>query len=186
MGQGQPILLVHGYLFNSCIWYFQKKWLQKLLQRPIYTIDLGNPFLSIEEYVQKVKQSIEKIGTDLVLIGHSMGGLINILAANEHNLVRDVITIATPLEGTPIAYFGWGKNAQEMRPQSVLIQKVQNILETNSKIRVFHIAAQCDEIVLPGISAKGKKHPHYVIEDLGHLGVLYSKRVARKCSQFLR
>ncbi len=88
-GNGRPILLVHGYLHHAKVWGLQKKWLEALGAGPIYTINLGPPFQSIRTYAEKVSQKAQAIAqetgrNDLILIGHSMGGIISLMVAREH------------------------------------------------------------------------------------------------------
>lgn len=83
---------------------------------PIYTIDLGSPFLSIEEYAEKVKEKAKQIAhetghTKLALIGHSMGGLVSAYYAIHlapEGSIRSVITLGSPMQGTKVAFFGVG------------------------------------------------------------------------------
>ena len=75
-----PILLIHGYLNSNLVWLYFGKQLKNRGFGPIYTINLGWPFGSIENYAQKVALKVEKIKEEtgkakVILVGHSMGGL---------------------------------------------------------------------------------------------------------------
>lgn len=193
-GKGQPILLIHGYMHFGGVWLFQKRWLEALGLGPIYTISLGHPFRSIALYAEKVKKKAEAIAQetgrqDLMLIGHSMGGLVASYYATRlasPGSVTDVVTIASPLAGTPMAWIGLGPNAREMRPRSLWIQELQKAIEETSAIRFYHIATHSDALVIPGISAVLEKNPHFVFEDLGHTSLLYSRRVSQKIAHWVK
>lgn len=189
---GCPILLVHGYLNDSRVWRYFIRNLTGL--GPVYTIDLGHPFKSIKEYAEKVKAKaleIEKATgrKELILIGHSMGGLVSAWYAMrlaEPGKVTHVITIASPLSGTPVARIAIGPNGREMERNSALIQELQQAIAQNDQIHFYHIASQSDLLVVPGISALlGKSDRHLIIEDLGHASMLYSKRVCDQISEWL-
>lgn len=192
-GEGRPILLIHGYLNHSSVWFLFKRRLKQLKGGPIYTINLGHPFRSIRTYAAKIKAKAEEIAgetgrKDLILIGHSMGGLVASYYAAliaDPNTVTDVITIGTPLHGTPVARMGLGPNAREMAPNSTLLQEMREAMKQRKEIRFHHLATKSDQLVIPGISAVIPENNHFVFEDLGHASLLYSNRVAGKIAQWL-
>jgi triacylglycerol lipase len=182
----QPILLIHGLYHNSSAWIEFKNRLNVNGLQNVFTINLGNTFGSIDEHVEKVKSMVDHISQltgrkDITLIGHSMGGLVaSKFALNaEETEVTDIVTIGSPLGGTCIAkYVGIGKSVKEMRTGSDFIKDLSQKIANQTRINFFHIAATTDELV-PSWSAlpensKGKK---LLIPNLGHVGILYSKRV---------
>jgi triacylglycerol lipase len=189
--KGRPILLVAGYLNDRSAWNFQRKHL-KCLGR-VYTIDLGHPFRSIHHYAEKIhekaKEIVKETGrTDLILIGHSMGGLVSSWYATHFatpGTVTDLITIASPLSGTKIARIGVGPNAKEMRPDSSFIRDLKKKMADETKIRFYHLATRTDQLVIPGESAYVKGNDHFIFEDLGHASMLYSLRVTQKIKERL-
>jgi triacylglycerol lipase len=193
-GKGKPILLVHGYLNHSKVWTLQKRRLEKLGYGPIYTIYLTHPFRSIRSYAEQVKAKAEWIAEqtgrkDLTLIGHSMGGLVSLLYATKlaaPNTVTDLITIASPLKGTPMARIGFGANAREMEPNSPLTQELQEAMRQNKQIRIHHIATKTDQIVIPGATAAMTENQHLVLDDIGHASLLYSSRVTDQINQWIK
>ncbi len=191
---GRPILLVHGYGHHGSVWVLQKRWLKKTGLGPIYIIHLGAPFHSIEYYAHKVEAKVQQIQKqtkrdDLILIGHSMGGLVSLwyaLAMAKPNTVTDVITLGTPLQGTPIAHLGLGPNARQMKPHSPFLQQLSKLLHNNHQVQISHIATLSDQLVIPGHSAVITDNRHLIIEDLGHISLLFSKRVAKQLIQWIK
>lgn len=194
LGKGRPILLIHGYLNHGSVWTFFKKRLESSGLGPIYAIHLGHPFRSMQEYAQKVKVKAEAIAQqtgrkDLILIGHSMGGLVGSLYAISlapPQTVTDVITIGSPLAGTPMAHIALGPNGREMEPNSPLLQSLQTAIAKNPQIRFHHIATKCDQLVLPGHSAALANNNCFIYEDMGHASLLYSSRVTFKILEWLK
>lgn len=192
-GYGRPILLVHGYLNHGSVWRLTKKRLEALGVGPIYTVNLGHPFRSICKYAEKVKIKAEAIAketkrTDLIIIGHSMGGLVSCLYATKlapPHSVTDVITIASPFAGTPVARIALGANAREMEPNSALVKEITQAILENRAIRFHHIATKSDQLVIPGVSAVLPENPHFIYEDIGHASLLYSPRVTAKLHEWL-
>ncbi len=193
-GNGRPILLIHGYMNHSSVWFLFKKRLESFGFGPVYTMNLGHPFHSIEAYAEKVKEKARQIETetgrkDLILIGHSMGGLVSSFYAATRalpNTVTDVITLGSPLYGTPVAYIGIGPNAKEMRPTSEFLKTMREAMSKTKGVRFFHIATKSDQLVIPGKSAILPENEHFLFEDLGHASLLYSQRAAQQVAHWLQ
>jgi len=192
-GNGRPILMVHGYLNNNSVWRFQKRRLEALRVGPIYTIRLGNPFSSLWTHMDTMHTKVRAIAKetgrkDLILIGHSMGGLVSCLYAMqraEPKSVTDIITIGSPFLGTPVARFFPGANAREMEPGSSLLKEIVQGIERNQTTRFYHIGSKSDQLVIPGASAVLAQNPHMLYEDLGHASFTYSTRVTEKLYEWL-
>ncbi len=194
--QGRPILLIHGYLQNGSNWIFFKPMLTNRNFGPIYTIDLKPHFGSIQEHAELVKKKAEEIAaesgrSDLTLIGHSMGGLVSALYAAKFappNTVTDVITIGSPIAGTHAAIIALGSNGREMRRNSEFTKMLQDAMEENQAIRFFHIGSKRDQIIIPNTSAWTGKDPEkeFAVEDLGHMSLLFSSRIADKIGTWLK
>ncbi len=193
--EGRPILLVHGYLHDSSAWIFLKRELSKSGFGPIYTLNLAHPFLSIRDYGTQVAKKAEKIAEergrgDLVLIGHSMGGLVSSWYAATiapRNKALEVITIGSPLHGTYAAAIAIGPNGREMRRRSEFIQELQREIGRRSQVGFYHIASMADQLILPGSSGRMGRDPkkEYILDDIGHMTLLFSPRVAKKIKYWL-
>lgn len=193
--KGRPILLIHGYVQNGSNWIFFKPMLCNRNLGPVYTIDLKPHFGSILEHADLVKKKAEEIAresgrSDLILIGHSMGGLVSALYATKFaspNTVTDVITIGSPIGGTHAAIIALGSNGREMRRGSEFSKMLQELIAKNEQIRFFHIGSRRDQIILPASSAWTGNNPEreFTVEDLGHMSLLFSCRIADKIHDWL-
>ncbi len=189
-GKGRPILLVHGYLNAGAVWIFHRRFLAKRGLGPIYTIDLGSPLHSIRSYAQRVHEKAQEIAretgrADLTLIGHSMGGLVSYYYALKlaaRGSVHQVITIASPLQGTHAAKIGLGRCAREMEIGSDLIQEIGRAVEGRRDTTFYNIATRTDELVIPYSSSFLHSTPDHqrLFDDLGHASLLFSKRVSEQ------
>ncbi len=185
-GEGEPILLVHGYLHNASGWSYYLKRFQQERLGPVYTINLGHPFLPLKSYAKKVEQKALEIQKqtgrkDLTLIGHSMGGIVSALYATQMaplGKVTDLFTIGSPLKGTPLAnWLGIGPNAREMQPDSLLLREIRKgIEEKKEQIRFYHIGSDADQIV-PAESALLDSGDQFCVTHAGHLHLMTSKKV---------
>jgi pimeloyl-ACP methyl ester carboxylesterase len=194
--EGRPILLIHGYCNDGSAWTYLKHQLAKEKIGPIYTIDLGFPFRSIREYAMKVKKKADQIRletnrADLILLGHSMGGLVGSLYATDFapsETVTDVITICAPLKGTYMAKIAVGPNAKEMQYRSELTSQLHLKISNERFVRFYHIATNTDQLIIPSQSALLKNNPsrEFLFEDIGHASMLFSPRVSSLISHWLK
>jgi len=193
---GRPILLVNGYLSFGSTWQYIRSELVKNGFGPVYTMNIGSG-QSIERYAADVQQKAKEIQkhtgrNDLILIGHSKGGLVSSFFAAEHakasgTEVTDIITIGSPLAGTPVAYIGIGKDAHEMRLESEFHRKLRYQISRLHSIRFFHVASETDEIVPHTSALIGKvASQQLLLKDTGHLSLVFSSRVADQISHWLK
>lgn len=191
---GRPILMIHGYLHDPSAWVYLKRDLANAGFGPVYTLHLTHPFRSIRDYAEIVAKKAKEIAketgrTDLSLIGHSMGGLVSAwyaLKVAVPEKAMDVITIGSPLKGTCAANIAIGPNGREMRRGSDFIRELQKeIGQTDRKF--YHVASMADQLILPWLSALTGRHPEreYVLDDIGHMTLLLSPRVATQIKTWL-
>lgn len=115
-----PVLLVHGYGCNSGYWHSMSRALS-CAGIGHYGIDLEPMLASIDQFVPALHQRIKEICREtgherLVIVAHSMGGLVARAYLRDHGAGRiaKVITLGTPHRGTGLARFGAGQNVREM------------------------------------------------------------------------
>ncbi len=189
---GAPILLVHGYINTASVWVYIKRRLAKAKLGPIYTVNLKNPFGSIREHAETVAQKMNQIQketgrSDIAIIGHSMGGLVAAYYKTHFasDALSKLITIASPLKGTYMAYFGLGKNSRDMQINSPLILEMQKKYIDIENL--YNIGTQTDVLIVPYTSSLWNQDVkrQVVFEDLGHASLLFSPRVAAVLQLFL-
>ena len=148
---------------------------------------------SITFYANQLIQKIIKNKHDnIILMGHSMGGIVAAKAAeelkNKNIRVISVITICSPLKGTPriIAPFQLlAKSLNEMMPESKFLVELekkirQNEISSPHAINYLFISSSHDVIcpadvcVIPSTIFKS----HHV-ENEGHLSVMNSQQVVK-------
>lgn len=194
-GKGTPLLLIHGYLHPSSAWIHLMRMLEKAGFGPIYTLKLGYPFDSISEYAEKIEEKKKEIASetqrdDLILIGHSMGGLIAAFYAlrlDAKKNISKVITIGSPLKGTQVAKIGIGKCVLEMVPGSSFIKELAEEILKEKRVQFFHIGSKNDQLIIPYTSAFVLEDPSrtLLLEGVGHIGLLFSTKVAEKIAKNL-
>lgn len=190
-----PILLVHGYGQTKMDWLWFQYQLKRKNVGPVYTINLCPPFASIVDLAQLLKTTVQKIQqethqSNIILIGHSMGGLVSSYYAeflSEPGEVTAVITLGSPFQGTKLAALGYGKNAVEMAPHSPLLKEIAQRMQ-NSKIRYYYVASKIDNLIVPWQAAIASSNTHcqpLILDDHGHLKLLISPKVLSQVVEWI-
>lgn len=190
--EGRPILLVHGYLHNASGWIPFLKGLGEQKIGPVYTINLGHPFLPLSEYAKRVEEKAKKIREerkrdDLILIGHSMGGVVSSLYASKFapENTATVFTVGSPHAGSHVAsLLGVGPNGREMKPNAPILKEIQESLRTKN-IPFYQIGSEADLLVSAdsALTGLGKQ---LRLTDLGHVSLMSSEKVLNWIATELR
>jgi triacylglycerol lipase len=104
-----------------------------------------------------------------------MGGLVcrDYLAVAGGDKVAQLITLATPHQGSQLATLGLGDNAREMEPGSGWLQRFAAVplCVPGVSVRTSH-----DNFVLPQSRQRLDGMEDVELAALGHLSLLYSRR----------
>lgn len=190
-----PILLIHGSDFNETEWVVGRQFLKNYGSvfslnydgLVIHDPNKGPDDYAREEVRNKVLEIIRLTGhNQLIIIGHSMGGLIagdyaENYAHLDHVTIPKIITIATPWQGAPLAtYLSHSclanKRLAQMSPESDYLKDLTTRVlaaETSGDRLYFNIASTTDPAV-PGKHGIVTKDPSRIrlFTYLGHYGLV--------------
>jgi len=178
-----PVLLVHGYICNRRVWDNVADALRQA-GHPVLAVDLEPLFTSIDNYAVNIEQAASQLlattgATQLVLVGHSMGGLAIrawLRACGQARVAR-VITLGSPHQGTRIAKASVTTNGAQMIWHSDWLQALQTS-EPAAVRRLFHIAlSQQDNIVYPQCEQVLEGAAVTQFSGIGHLQMCLSPTV---------
>lgn len=191
-----PIVLIHGYVHNRSAFLL----MTRALRRAGFTYVHGlnyNPLrhdtatlaamLSLE-----VDRVLDATGEQTcMLVGHSMGGIVARLYAQEMagaGTVDTVVTLGAPHRGTYTAHLGLGPAAAELRPRSPLLRRLdESALPSSTRWIAYY--SDLDFMVTPAVNAK-LVHPalratNIRLRDTGHLALLLSGEALRSVIEHL-
>lgn len=188
-----PTLLIHGFLGSSNNWVYLRSRMRAAGYQNIFTSNLGNPLLSIEEYAERIDAKVQEImaltgRNDIRLVCHSMGGIVARHwryhhAQNIH--VPDIVTLGTPLDGTYLAYLTLGLSScgTQMFPESAYLKNQQDLASKDTETNYLHIGSSVDFVILPNRSAyhggaPASKTQAEVLDITGHVAYLFSDGAA--------
>ncbi len=171
------VVLVHGLLSNSGIWFVFARRLARRTDALIDSVDLGPAFQSINLAIPRLDARLHALeqleSARIVLIGHSMGGLVcrAWLQAHPKSAVTQLITLGTPHQGSMSALAFPLTNLREMRPNSPWLQA----LEPTCAVPTACVFSKHDNLVIPFESGCFKEAMPHELSGLGHLSLLFDR-----------
>lgn len=173
---GRAVVLIHGFMAAPPVFDPLRRRLASELGWA--SMAFGYPsYGSFEATAQRLGEALDRhvpASTELILVGHSLGGLLARWYVHElggAERVCRVVTISTPHLGTPVARlapFGLGA---AIRPGSAVVAR----LEGARGGPVLHAFAGAEDGTVPPESALGCHADfRHVIEAVGHNGILYA------------
>ena len=177
----RPVILLHGYGMNRMSFY----WLGRALARrglgPLVAMSYVT-LRSVRHSAQRLARFVERVceaegATEVDVVSHSLGGIVaryyaDMLGGNCR--VRRIITIGTPHQGTMSAHVAIDRAACDLRPKSALLAE---LAACEQPVCVTSIWSRADNVIVPPENAS-LGEGDVVFEDLGHMALLLSPRVA--------
>ncbi len=178
-----PVLLVHGYLCNRGLWWWMRRRL-RLRRFAVATINLEPPLADLDQLAAQLANRIDALleetgALKLVLITHSMGGLVSraYVRAKGATRLAGLLMLAAPMHGTLLARLSCGANARQMWPQSQWLYSLN--AQPLPPIPICNMWSRNDEILLPPDTSRVEGVREIVFDDMGHMAMVFSSRVIR-------
>jgi pimeloyl-ACP methyl ester carboxylesterase len=181
---GRPVVvLVHGYMCNAGVWAWFARYLIARGQS-VRTVTLEPLFARIEDYVAPLARVVDEAAGDggrVVLVGHSMGGLVCRAYARRVGGagIARIVTLGTPHHGSALAQMGHGADALDMSPNGEWLRGLSESEGGGQVAPMTSIYSVHDNFVAPQDSSVLAGATNIPVTGIGHLGLLMSARVAR-------
>lgn len=188
----RPIIVLHGYAQNRAI-FMPLAWaLQRAGLGPVYGFEywtLGRIAAGARQLGWFVDEVRERSGAaEVDLIGHSMGGIVAryyAAIAGGDAVVRNLVTIGSPHGGTAFSKIAIGHATRELVLGSQLCQRLA-AAPPLQHAKLTSIWSLHDALVPGALQPAIPGAEILMYEDLGHVAMLGSRRVAREIIQRLR
>tara|TARA_R110002096_G_scaffold299503_6_gene494241 strand:+ start:166393 stop:167205 length:813 start_codon:yes stop_codon:yes gene_type:complete len=184
----RPIIVVHGYAMNRACFQGLALRLAAAKLGPVYGFEywslgkVSSASQRLDEFIESVCQTHGCEQVDI--IGHSMGGLVGryyltLGRGRKLGRVANLITLGTPHGGSVFSGFGIGRAKVELAPRTPLFQRLSSAkLPENVGLTV--IWSRADVLVASHRQARWAGAEELVHDNLGHVSLLYSRRVAKQ------
>lgn len=181
----RPVILLHGYAMNRANFLPLAYRLSRANLGPIFGFEywtMGRVAAGARQlgwFVDEVRQATGAEQVDLV--GHSMGGVVGryyVTVAGGDGVVKHLVTLGSPHAGTDVSAIGIGHPAKELLLGSKLLRRL-SAAPPPKQTQVTTIWSHADALV-PGAHQKAIPGTEVILyDDLGHVALLASRRVAR-------
>jgi triacylglycerol esterase/lipase EstA (alpha/beta hydrolase family) len=182
----RPILLIHGVLVNDGVWVAFRRYLRRRGIAPIYTINYGPPLADIELFAEQLDRRIEAIrkatGAErLVLVSHSMGGLVARAYLRRFGGARvaRLITLGTPHHGSVLAYMFPGRDLVQMHPGNPWLHQLNGDEKAPPPAPIASIWSRHDSMVAPQASSVLGNAENIALNGVAHNALLADPEVRR-------
>lgn len=176
------IVFVHGFVCNRGFW---TPWLQEAERRghPFLAVNLEPVFGSIDAYAPLLDQAVQRMvaatGRPPLLVCHSMGGLAArawLRHAGDRARVSQVITIASPHQGTWLARFGRTANGRQMRMHGEWLRTLGTEERLDGQ-RFTCWYSNCDNVVFPPAAATLPGADNRLLPGAAHVDLAFRPEV---------
>jgi triacylglycerol esterase/lipase EstA (alpha/beta hydrolase family) len=200
----KTIILIHGLHMNSLSLHFMKKGLMKHTHLEVKSFNY-NSILFNASTIDKFHNFIEKIplNHEIVLIGHSMGGLVGRLYLTQYCPKRKIklITLGTPHYGSEVArviyktplkiFLGTsGKSGLldtipqwQAQYQTICIAGKKDI--GIAKLFAHYIKEPSDGTVFVKEALLDNAHEKVILDDIHHIQLIGHKRVIHELAKWI-
>jgi pimeloyl-ACP methyl ester carboxylesterase len=188
-----PVILVHGVLVNDGVWFGFRRRLLRAGVSGVYTVNYGPPHADIERYAGQLATKIAAVcgatgAQRVVLIGHSMGGLVSRAYLRRHGVsrVEQLITIGTPHHGSVLAWSFPGRCLAQMRPGNKWLVELNRSETSAPPVPTLSIWSRHDSMVIPQASSELAFAENAPLIGIGHNALLGDGEVMEFVVRHLR
>lgn len=187
-----PVILLHGLFQNrSCM-----LWIERYLHMAGFKSTLcinTPPWRDLETLTENLAKKIDELRIranvqKVILVGHSMGGIIARNYVQNRGgaaYVVGIVTLGTPHHGSKLAPFAISKNGKNLLPNSEFLSKF-NSVDWPEETKAISIYSRYDNIVLPAGSAKMTGAEVIELDGMGHNALLFHPRSLEAVSQAVK
>ena len=185
-----PVILIHGLYHNASAWIRFRGWLRRAGYKRFYAFNYTSLRPDFQEICGQLEQRIMETsrnfpGEGIVLVGHSMGGLLAKAYAARNDVsqgppVKALITLGTPYGGSKMVVFGIGHLAKSLACGGPLIRELE-AKQVSSEVPCIAFHSPVDNMVLPAESLKPPSGWREELTDpVCHVAMLYHGPTIRR------
>ena len=181
----RPVIVLHGYAMNRANFLPLAYRMSRAGLGPIVGFEywtLGRTAAAAKQLGWFVEHVQAMTGAPQVdIVGHSMGGVVAryyVALGGGDGAVHRLITLGSPHGGTDVSRVGVGHPTRELVVGSKLVTRLA-AAPAPQITRLTTILSHADALVPAGAQAEIVGAERIVYDDLGHVALLGSRRVAR-------
>jgi hypothetical protein len=187
---GPVVVLVHGFLCNAGMWGGVRRALKNSGIASVYSVTLDPFYTSMPRSLRVFERKLQRIlqisgGQRVVLIGHSMGGVLGRLFVHRRaRFVEKLICVGAPHAGTTLSYWVASRKCGPARPDTRWLAAFRSNA-VKCAVPMLNIWSTTDNIVSPQDSAKLTVGAEQILNDVGHLQLVFDQRALKTITTFV-
>ncbi|KAF0234707.1 MAG: hypothetical protein FD177_544 [Desulfovibrionaceae bacterium] len=189
-----PVLLIHGLYHNASAWYLYKWMLRRCGYEKVFCLSYNTVKYDFWELAEQIKGVVREAaglcgGEPIVLMGHSMGGLLvraAIADPDTARLVQAVAILGAPNHGSKLAALAFGSLGRSIIHNGPLVTRI-NQLKSPPDMPKLNLFSPLDNMVLPTSSLEISE-PGWIQAEtapISHVSMLYHLPTVRLVMEFL-
>lgn len=181
-----PVIFIHGYTAKPGVWLPMLRYLRRHGLSNLFTARFHTKRGDIDGFAGQLAAQVNRIcettrAQRVVLVGHSMGGLVARTYAARcggAERVAKIVSIGAPHHGTRLACFVPGRIPKQMRLGSAWLRDLNRDENRPSSVEHVSIYSTHDNIVVPQNSAEFGPARNVQVVGKGHYTLIFSREVA--------
>lgn len=190
---GTPIVLVHGLHHSECAWLLFKRRLQAQGFQNITTYGYKSVTGEFAEAVAGLNTHLDERlaanpGRKVVLIGHSLGGMVirrAVGAARYRDRVEKIVTLGTPHHGSALAWCAGNHLGRDLIPGRTISRLVAESEQPDCPMLSMYTFFDDYVMPLPMLQVARDGWREQVCSPMGHVWMLYSREVVENVVDFI-
>lgn len=192
-GERPPVLLVHGLYHNAGAWLLYRWWLRRAGYDRVETFQYSSWGRSFEALQAELSKTVDRLfscaGRPVILVGHSLGGLLCRACAGDAALegkIAALVSLGSPHQGSKLAVLALGSLGRSLLYRGDLIVGVEDRPLPASLPRLA-VVSPVDSMVLPNeaLQPRGDGWEVHQTPPVSHVSLLYHPGTARRVLSFL-
>ncbi len=179
-----PVLFIHGVLHNTATFAWIKQKMALSGWRNFRAVNLSTTQHSIAQMAEQTLETMDRMRTQfgapqVDIVSHSLGGILAryvLQLMNQDGVVRRLITLGTPHQGTELSRYSLFTHLRELAPGSRTIEDLKNA-PALVKTQAISISGNLDMLLWPRNTGHWSGVRNIHLKGVGHAGLLFSKRV---------
>lgn len=193
-GSHPPVLLIHGLYHNAGAWLFYRRWLKRAGYFCVDTFQYSSWGTSFDELTGDLVGVIDglyvRCGKPVILIGHSLGGLLARACAQDpssRGKIGALVTLGSPHQGSKLAALALGGLGRSLIHRGPLIAAMER-RTTPPFLPRLAVVSPVDNMVLPNeaMRVSGEEWEYHHTPPISHVSMLYHAPTSGVVVEFLR
>lgn len=180
---GTLVVLLHGVYCNRAVWRPLIRRLRSAGNITVLAPNLIPVYADLDTQAKRFAAWLDAVAPPdagrVVLIGHSMGGLIARLCtakAMTRTPIHGIVCIGAPHRGSALARIVPGKVGRDLRFHSRVLSAACLAKQT-AAASILNIYSNNDNLIVPAGSARLEGARNHPLRGVGHLSLVYSSAV---------